>query len=226
MAQKFFSKSDLEKITHAVEKAEKGTSGEIVTAFIHQSYDYAIYELMSAIIIGLVYFTMMSFALPAIQNLISQMLWTDTKIIYYTLIFYGFSTFFVIGLFYFLFNIPFLDRLIIPKKVMERKVYERAVQHFFESGVRNTKDRTGVLIFLSFLEKRVVLLADSGINEKITQEKWQHIVDQIIKGIHKKQMTDYLATAIEMCGELLAEHFPVLPEDKNELANEFQVLEK
>jgi putative membrane protein len=226
MSQKFFSKSDVEKITHAVEKAEKKTSGEIVTAFIPKSYDYAIYELMSAVIIGLVYFTVMSLFLPNIQEFISGMLWTDAKIMYYTVIFYGFSTFFVIGFFYFLFNIPFFDRLIIPKSVMEKKVQVRAIQHFFESSVRNTKDRTGVMIFLSFLEKRVVLLADYGINEKIEQEKWQQIVDHIIKGIHKKQMTDYLITAIEMCGELLAENFPILPEDVNELTNEIHILEK
>jgi len=122
MPKAFFTESEIETITHAVDKAEKNTTGEIVTAFIRQSYDYAIYELLYAVIIGLIYFTVASLFLPSVQSIISNLLWTDTEVMYYTLVFYGFSTFFVIALFYFLFNLPFFDRLIVPKNVREKKV--------------------------------------------------------------------------------------------------------
>ena len=73
-------------------------------------------------------------------------------------------------IFYFLFNISTLDRLIIPRKIMANKVKERAVRYFMESGVSNTRDRTGILIFISILERRVELLADRGIAEKIPRK--------------------------------------------------------
>ena len=226
MKKTFFQQDDLEKIKHAVEKVEKKTSGEVVTAFIRESSDYAVHELLFSVLIGLLYFTILSFFLPAVYDFISKMLWTDEKVMYYTVLFYGFSSFFVISFCYLLFNIPFFDRLIVSKKVMSKKVHERAVRHFFESGVRNTKDRTGILIFISFLERRVELLADSGISGKIENSRWQAIVDHIIKGIHSKQMTDYIVTAIEQCGDLLAEHFPIQANDVNELSDDIHILEK
>ena len=95
-----------------------------------------------------------------------------------------------------------------------------------ESGVYNTKDRTGILIFISILERRVELLADSGINEKIPQGKWQNIVDNIIQGIKEKNVTAHLIESINDCGDLLAQHFPIQPDDVNELSDEIDILEK
>ena len=95
-----------------------------------------------------------------------------------------------------------------------------------ESGVYNTKDRTGILIFISIMERRVELLADSGINELISPEKWQNIVNNIIKGIRQKEIADHLVESISECGNLLAEHFPIQTDDKNELTDDIEILEK
>ena len=95
-----------------------------------------------------------------------------------------------------------------------------------ESGVYNTKDRTGVLIFISALEHRVELLADKGINEKIPQEKWDSILNHIIDGITSGQLVKHLSESISECGKLLAEHYPIQPEDVNELKDDIVILEK
>ncbi|MBC8415931.1 MAG: TPM domain-containing protein [Candidatus Cloacimonetes bacterium] len=217
-------KDDLKKISSAVKDAESKTSGEIATAIIKESYNYAVYELLFAVTVGFIYFVVMMFFVGSIENRLQSLFWDYH--IGYLLIFYGFSTFLVIALFYFLGNISTIDRLIVSKKIKWQKVKERALRQFMESGVYNTKDRTGILIFISILEKRVELLADSGINEKIPQEKWQSIVDNIIKGIKKKNVTSYLIESINECGELLAQHFPIQPGDVNELTDEINILEK
>jgi putative membrane protein len=224
MAKITFSKEDLEKIRGAVKEAESKTSGEIATSFIKESYDYAVYELLFAVICGFVYFIVMMFFTSGVESIIERMSWdysTD-----HLLIFYGLSTFLVIFIFYFLANIPFIDRLIVPKSVMRQKVNERAVRHFMESGVYNTKDRTGILIFISALEHRVELLADKGINEKIPQEKWDSILSHIIDGIKSGQLVKHLSESISECGKLLAEHYPIHPDDVNELKDDIVVLEK
>jgi putative membrane protein len=95
-----------------------------------------------------------------------------------------------------------------------------------ESGVFNTKDRTGILIFISIMERRVELLADSGINAMISKDKWQDIVNNIIKGIKENDITTHLTRSIDECGNLLAEHFPIQADDKNELTDDIDVLEK
>lgn len=224
MAKINFSKEDLEKIRGAVKEAESKTAGEIATAFIKESYDYAVYELMFAVICGFVYFIVMMFFTNSIETIIKNMFWVYSAD--YLLIFYGLSTFLVIFIFYFLANIPIIDRLIVPRSVMRQKVNERAVRHFMESGIYNTRDRTGILIFISALEHRVELLADKGINEKIPQEKWNSIVNNIVEGIHSCEVVKHLCESIAECGQLLAEHYPIQPDDVNELKDEIVVLEK
>jgi len=159
----------------------------------------------------------------SIANSLQNMFWDYN--INYLLIFFGFSTFLVIAIAYFVANISYIDRLIVSQKVKQQKVEEQAIQHFVQSGVSYTRDRTGILIFISYLEKRVVLLADTAINEKIEQHEWQKIVDHIIAGIKNEQLTKNLVDAIEDCGKLLQKHFPIKEDDTNELDNEIEILE-
>jgi putative membrane protein len=219
-----FNPNELEQIKQAVKDAESKTSGEIATAFIKESDDYAVYELLFALFCGFIYFFAITFFAEAIEPVIRQMSWDYTS--QHLLAFFGFSTFLVIGIFYLLANLSFIDRLVVPRSVMRRKVSQRAVRQFMESGVYNTKDRTGILIFISQLEHRVELLADSGINEKVPQEKWDSIVQHIIKGIKNKQVASHLSEAIRQCGELLQQHFPIQEDDVNELKDDIAILEK
>jgi len=218
------SKDDMKKIGSAVKKAESKTSGEIATAMIKESYNYAIYELIFAVIIGFLYFVIIMFFTGSIEQWLQEKFWDYS--VNYLIMFYGFSTFIVIMLFYFIGNISSIDRLIVPKKIRQQKVQERSIRYFMESGVYNTKDRTGILIFISIMEHRVELLADSGINEKIPKEKWQNIVDNILAGIKQKQIAKHLIESIDECGDLLAEHFPIKDDDKNELTDDIEILEK
>ena len=223
MAKINFNKEELEKIKSAVKEAESKTSGEIATAFIKESDNYAVYELIFAVLCGFVYFVIVMFFADAVEHFLQKMFWDYSS--QYLLAFYGFSTFLVIAIFYLLANFSFIDRLVIPKSVMQRKVNQRAVRHFMESGIYNTKERTGILIFISSLEHRVELLADRGISEKIPQEKWDSLVNHITKGIKSNQLVKHLSESIWGCGELLAEHYPIQPDDVNELKDDIAVLE-
>ena len=224
MAKIHFKQEDLEKIKQAVQEAEKKTAGEIAVGFIKESSNYAFYELMVSVFCGFFYFVAMVFASHGIETMIKNMFWDYTTD--HLLLFYGSTTFLVIFLVYWLTNIPFIDRLIIPKSVMAARVNQRAVRYFMESNVYDTRDRTGILIFISALEHRVELLADKGISEKIPQGKWDDTVNHIIKGIKTNRLTGHLCEAIAGCGELLAEHFPIQPDDENELTDGIAILEE
>jgi len=218
------SKDDMKKISSAVKTAESKTSGEIATAIIKESYNYAIYELMFAVVIGFIYFVVMMFFAGNIEQFLQVKFWDYS--VNYLIMFYGFSTFIVIALFYFIGNLSCIDRIIVPKKIRNQKVIERATRYFMESGVYNTKDRTGILIFISNMERRVELLADSGINEKILPEKWQNIVNNIIIGVKQKEIAAHLSESIIECGNLLTQHFPIQSDDQNELTDNIKILEK
>jgi putative membrane protein len=212
------------KIAGSVQQAEQKTSGEIATAMIGQSNDYAIWELLVAVLVGLIYSVVIFAFSSELQNWLQGLFWDYH--VYYLTGFYLFSTFLVILAVYFLANIPAIDRLIVPRKVRQNWVNRRAWQHFAESGVGHTKDGTGILIFISLLEHRVHLLADYGIAAKVEPAMWQQIVDKVIFGIKSGLLTDKLCEAIAECGDLLAKDFPRQNDDQNELSDNIVQLDK
>ena len=66
---------DKKLISDAVKEAESKTSGEIATAFIKESYDYAIHELLFAVIMGFLYFMIMMTFSAKIETCLSNMFW-------------------------------------------------------------------------------------------------------------------------------------------------------
>jgi putative membrane protein len=91
---------------------------------------------------------------------------------------------------------------------MAHKVTLRAEQAFYKHGLHNTKDRTGILILVSLLERRVHVLADKGINDRVPAGTWDGLVNGIIDGIRTGQATDAICAAIAECGALLAQDSP------------------
>ena len=102
----------------------------------------------------------------------------------------------------------------------EHAVRLRAVRAFYEKGLYKTKKNTGILFLISILERKVRILADSGIHEKIGQQTLDGFAKGVSQGIRNGRACDSLCKAIEGSGELLALHFPVTPDDTNELSDE------
>jgi putative membrane protein len=223
MSKLKFSANDLKRIAESVKSAEKKTSGEISVAFIKESSDYAKYELLFAIITGFIYAGLIMLFRSPTESLIKSLFWDFSTT--HLILFYGLSPFVIITLFYLIANIPFVDRIIIPKKKMEKNVRERASRYFIEAGVSNTRDRTGILIFLSFLERRVILLADIGVNSGVFSERSPEIISNITSGIKTGQTVEKLIKSIELCGELISHDVPIKPDDTNELKDDVTILE-
>jgi putative membrane protein len=74
--------------------------------------------------------------------------------------------------------------------------------------LQNTKDRTGILILVSILERRVHVLADKGLNDRVPPGTWDGLVNGILVGIRTGQATDAICEAIAKCGVLLAQVSP------------------
>ena len=90
---------------------------------------------------------------------------------------------------------------------------------FLERGLHYTQDETGILILISLLERRVHVLADRGINRLVPRSAWEEIVGLVTEGIRSGEPCDALCTAIERCGDLLAESFPPRAANRDELPN-------
>ena len=65
-----------------------------------------------------------------------------------------------------------------------------------------------MLIFVSLAEHYVRIVADDGIAAKVDQSVWQGAVDVLLLHIRHGDMAAGFISAVEQCGEVLAEHFP------------------
>lgn len=216
------SAKDLEEIKESVKKAESATTGEIALAITAESDSYSFWELLSATYFAAVVFICLLPFANEIKALYERFFWTVSDWVLPA--FYGIATLATIALGFFVMNQPFFDRLIIPHSVQKKNVTARAFRHFAESGVYETQGHSGILIFVSYLEREVRIIADSGIAKKIPQDLWNIIADDLASGIKAGNTKDGFISAINKCGTLLAEHFPAEEENPNELPDGLVIL--
>ena len=122
-------------------------------------------------------------------------------------------------------NVPAIDRIIIPNRIKKAAVTNRAMRHFAESGVYETSEHSGILIFVSYMERQVRIIADTGIAKKIPQDLWNIIADDLAQGIKNGKTKEGFISAVEKCSELLAENFPAKDENPNELCDGLVILQ-
>ncbi len=210
MPQRFFSDADLERIRAAVQTAESQTSGEVVPYIVERSDDYDEAELRSALLLGLLPLTVV----------LAMRVFTDRWIEYdamelavATLVCTAIG--WVAGRY-----IPPLKRLLAGNALMNRRAEQRAEEAFLSEEVFNTRGRTGILLFVSVFEHRVLVVGDSGINAKVKKADWDGVVHAVTQGIKSGRKVEGMIEGLTMCGELLKKHGVARQSDDiNELPN-------
>ena len=209
LAKQFLTDHERDRVTAAVKEAEKLTAGEIVVMIISASYHYPMANVIGAAL----------FALPPaliFTALIGEWLWLGSQNMWLLL---GFLTVFIILFHEVIKHTQWLKRFFISAREINEEVEEAAITAFFKEGLYRTRDETGVLVLISVYERKVWVLADKGINARVRDGQWQDIVEIITNGIKQKRQADSICEAVEKIGALLKAHFPVKPDDTNELKN-------
>lgn len=203
------SEEDTKRIEAAVKTAEARSSGEIVPVIAPASSDYLWVPLVWGLgMTGIA--TVLEFAWSARLHA-----WLT---IYETVL--GQLIAMALGLV--LGSLPAVKRLTIPRRWRHERVKRSAYARFVTSGCVETRDRTGILIYLSLLEHEVQIIADKGINEKVGAAFWQKEADQIARGVQEGKAGEALVTVITEMADNLAKHFPRRSDDKNELPDKLQ----
>lgn len=117
---------------------------------------------------------------------------------------------------------PALRRLLVPPDVLAERVRQRATQAFVEEEVFRTRERTGILIFLSLFERRVVVLADRGLDRRVTPREWEEVAAAISAGMRRGRPGPALAEGIRRCATLAA-RLPPRPDDRDELPGQLRL---
>lgn len=202
--EQFFNKEDRERIAKAIRDVESRTIGEVAVMVVDSSDQYHETEIVGGIFLG------------SVLSLIVTLLFFHSNIWSYIPL----SFLFFFPSKYLFQKVPVLKSAFIGVKRKEHTVRQRALRAFYEKGLNKTMKNTGVLFFLSLLERRVWVLADKGIYEKIDQETLDRFATIVSQGIRDGRACDALCDAVGRSGEVLAKHFPITPDDTNELPDE------
>lgn len=112
-----------------------------------------------------------------------------------------------------------LRRRLAPLSLKRQRVRERAREQFLAKGLHATRERTGVLIFVSLEEHLAEIIADEGVASRVSPEIWVHAMDALTSGMKRGDPAGGFTAAIALCGEVLAEHFPPGEDNPDELSN-------
>jgi len=210
------STADHQRIHDAIEAAEKTTSGEIFCVVAKESATYREVPFAWAAAIALAGPPLaLVFGLrPGVPLLLAlQNGWSvahanalgddlTTALITYAVVQ---AVVFVIALL--ITSIPVVRRLLTPNSLKRAHVHARAMEQFAHR-LHTTQASTGVLVFASLAERRVEVIADEVIHNKVGEKPWDQAVAAAIGPIRKGDAAAGLISAIQVCGKVLAKECP------------------
>jgi putative membrane protein len=203
------TEADREKLRDAVRDAEARTAGEIVVMVIPESDPYPLAGVIGAALASLP-------AAAALTPLAGGFFWMGEQNMWVFLtLFIGFFA----GLHPLFMAAPVLKRLCISNREMAESIEKAAMTRFYRENLHATREATGVLVLVSVFERRVQILADRGINDRVPPDTWNRLVADIVSGIKSGEAAAALCRAVDGIADILERHFPCPPDDRDELEN-------
>jgi putative membrane protein len=184
------TREDHEAISAAIAQVERRTCGQIVCVLAHASSDYAYVPILWASALALLTpWPLMVFTQWSVQ-------W-----IYLAQI----AVFIVAGI---VFAWMPLRLLLVPRPAQRAQAHRAALEQFVVRRIAHTKNRCGVLVFVSLAEHYARIIADEGIAQKVTGAEWQAAIDALTAHMRDGRIASGFVAAVERCGAVLAAHAP------------------
>lgn len=199
------SNNDRDQIRELITEAEKKSNSEMVPMIVGKSDNYPAAHFRAAIIMSFLFSLGLYFSPFSIINPI-YFLWIQIP-----------------GLLagYFLGNVPFVMRLLITKQEIEYEVTQRAIEAFFEHNLHTTEKHNGVLIFISLMERKIKIITDIGVKQKVDQKIWDEIIYAFTEKVKEGHFVEALKNTILGTSNVLETYFPRDDFSKrNELKND------
>jgi uncharacterized membrane protein len=94
---------------------------------------------------------------------------------------------------------------------------ERAIDVFSQFRIWDTERNNGVLIYLLLADRDVEIVADRGIDAKVGREEWERICRKMEAAFRQADFEGGGIAGVQEVTRHLAEHFPPIGGDRNEL---------
>jgi putative membrane protein len=113
-----------------------------------------------------------------------------------------------------------LRRAFTPWRERRQRVEAAARSTFVERRVHGTSGRTGILFYVSVLEREAAFVADVGVEALAATEAWQRAVGEIEQAVRNKEDGVAVAARIRALAPLLGPALTRGENDVDELPNE------
>jgi len=194
---------DRERIEAAVRVAERGTSGEIVVQVVRRSDDFSVSPWRFAVLLAACVLLAADWIAPTSSLLVLFALQSAAVLAAHAACL-----------------LDPIRRLCLREIELERAAARGAREAFVANVARRTEGRTGILIYVSLLEHRVVVLGDEAIDRALgPDETWEAVVDCVLGGIRAGAAADGIVRAVERCGAMLAHPLPAARNDRDEIVH-------
>ena len=185
-----FTREDHEAVSAAIREAETRTSGQIVCVLAHSSSAYAHVPLLWASVLAMIVPWPLIYFTP----------WSVQRIYLIQLV-----IFIAVGL---VCSWTPLRLALVPRAVRRARAHRAALEQFVVRRIAHTKNRSGVLIFVSLAERYARIIADDGIAQKVHSSEWQAAIDALVGHMRDGRIAQGFVAAVERCGAVLATHAP------------------
>jgi len=212
------SAEDHARVSTAIAAAEQKSDGEVIAICADQSdayHDVGLHWAVLAMVAVLAFFAAMPWQLIAWYDRLHG--WSaepGQRELLTLLMFFALLKFLVV---LFLLKWRPLRMLLTPGSTKTRRVRRRAIMLFKAGAERRTIGRTGILIYLSMAEHRAEIVGDEAITAVTTPDTWGEAMTALLTDVKAGRPGDGIVAAVEIIGEVLAEHFPKSGEDTNEI---------
>jgi uncharacterized membrane protein len=102
-------------------------------------------------------------------------------------------------------------------------LHKYALKNFYELGMDKTKGKSGVLLFLSLSERAFQIVADEGINKKVSDKYWIDLAASLTSHFKEKNFCHGICMIVQEIGSTLSREFPRHANDTNELTNDVSI---
>ena len=99
---------------------------------------------------------------------------------------------------------------------------DHAAYLFNKLGMSATALRNGVMIYIAYADRTFCIIGDIGIHRHVGDECWKSISDKMSESFRSGLMREGVTNAVKEVGAALANHFPRMNNDINELTDEVQ----
>jgi putative membrane protein len=116
--------------------------------------------------------------------------------------------------------LPACARPFLRRTRADAEVRQFAESLFLRQGIFATRARTGLLLFVSLFERRIEIVADTGLNGRIGAADWNAVIARMTPHLRGRQPFAAMRDALtELEALLVAKGFTPAPDTTNELPN-------